>query len=124
MPTRIEYWECDTCGAKYGRKEAVEACETLAELKQKLTGMSYTPEKRPDLLEEFRKTIVLPVKYKWVAVDENGDIYGYDVKPELNRQDLFWITDLKHHVDLGEITIPDHINWKDCCWPIAKWDEK
>lgn len=45
----------------------------------------------------------VPVNYNWVAVDDDGDVYAFVDKPELNHSDGTWYGEAGTHKLLGTI---------------------
>lgn len=70
----------------------------------------------------------MPNGLLYIAIDDNGQIYGYKIKPVKALKHGWWETSDEYSVDFTEgtndslfkyiIQLPDHISWEDCIWKI------
>lgn len=58
---------------------------------------------------------VIPEWVQWAAVDDDGSIYFYEKKPEINDMSMSWLPCVNcNAVPMGKVSID--IDWKEARW--------
>lgn len=73
-------------------------------------------------LDYFGESIEIPSQCKFVSTDEDGDVWAFTTKPEVNDGGVWWSDgyNLSDFYYVDNIELPPDVDWKDSLQEIEK----